>query len=116
MNTLNELLDHLPDDAQPIIHSDQGWHYQLKYYTKKLKDHHFIQSMSRKGNCHDNAPIESFFHLYKTELLQGLPPCNNITELRKLSLTYIDQFNNERISLKTKGMTPVGYRNHALAV
>ena len=72
--------------------------------------------MSRKGNCHDNAPIESFFHLYKTELLQGLPPCNNITELRKLSLTYIDQFNNERISLKTKGMTPVGYRNHALAV
>lgn len=116
MNTLNELLDHLPDDAQPIIHSDQGWHYQLKYYTKKLKDHHFIQSMSRKGNCHDNAPIESFFHLYKAELLQGLPPCNNITELRKLSLTYIDQFNNERISLKTKGMTPVGYRNHALAV
>lgn len=116
MNTLNELLDHLPDDVQPIIHSDQGWHYQLKYYTKKLKDHHFIQSMSRKGNCHDNAPIESFFHLYKTELLQGLPPCNNITELRKLSLTYIDQFNNERISLKTKGMTPVGYRNHALAV
>ncbi|MGN9067299.1 IS3 family transposase [Ligilactobacillus agilis] len=39
-----------------------------------------------------------------------------MTELRKLSLTYIDQFNNERISLKTKGMTPVGYRNHALAV
>ncbi|WP_251545322.1 IS3 family transposase [Limosilactobacillus caecicola] len=114
-NTLNELLEHLPDDAQPIIHSDQGWHYQLEYYTQKLKDHHFIQSMSRKGNCHDNAPIESFFHLYKTELLQGLPPCNNITELTKLSLTYIEHFNNERISLKTKGMTPVDYRNHALA-
>ena len=114
-NTLNELLDHLPDDVRPIIHSDQGWHYQLNYYTQKLKDYHFIQSMSRKGNCHDNAPIESFFHLYKTELLQGLPPCNNITELRKLSLTYIEHFNNERISLKTKGMTPVEYRNHALA-
>lgn len=114
-NTLNELLEHLPDDAQPIIHSDQGWHYQLEYYTQKLQDHHFIQSMSRKGNCHDNAPIESFFHLYKTELLQGLPPCDNITELTKLSLAYIEHFNNERISLKTKGMTPVEYRNHALA-
>ncbi|OXC06531.1 integrase [Ligilactobacillus agilis] len=72
--------------------------------------------MCRNGNSEKNSPIESFFGIYKTELLQGLPPCNNITELRKLSLTYIDQFNNERISLKTKGMTPVGYRNHALAV
>lgn len=70
--------------------------------------------MSRKGNCHDNAPIESFFHLYKTELLQGLPLCESIDDLRKLSLTYINKFNNERISLKTKGMTPVEYRNHAL--
>ncbi|WP_181811182.1 IS3 family transposase, partial [Levilactobacillus brevis] len=65
--TVDELISKLPSNVQPIIHSDQGWHYQLDYYMKKLSEHEFIQSMSRKGNCHDNAPIESFFHLYKTE-------------------------------------------------
>lgn len=113
--TLDELLTKLPDNAHPIIHSDQGWHYQLGYYTQKLADHHFIQSMSRKGNCHDNAPIESFFHLFKTELLDGFPPCKDLAELQKLSNRYIHYFNYERISLKTKGMTPVEYRNHTLA-
>ena len=111
---MDELLDKLPDNVHPIIHSDQGWHYQLGYYTQKLTDHHFIQSMSRKGNCHDNAPIESFFHLFKTELLDGFPPCKDLAELKELSKYYIDYFNYERISLKTKGMTPVEYRNHTL--
>lgn len=114
MRTLEELIDNLPDGVQPIIHSDQGWHYQLAYYTPKLVDHHFVQSMSRKGNCLDNAPVESFFHLYKTELLAGFPPCKDITELRKLSQNYVQYFNNVRTTLKTKGMTPVEYRNHAL--
>lgn len=113
-NTLNELLSKLPAKSRPIIHSDQGWHYQLDYYVQKLTDHHFIQSMSRKGNCHDNAPIESFFHLYKTELLNGFPPCKDIDELRQISLNYVHRFNNQRISLKTKGMTPVEYREHTL--
>ena len=57
MRTLTELIDNLPEDAQPIIHSDQGWHYQLDYYTPKLVDHRFIQRMSRKENCLDNAPV-----------------------------------------------------------
>lgn len=113
--TLNELLTKLPDNAKPIIHSDQGWHYQLGYYTRKLADNNFVQSMSRKGNCHDNAPIESFFHLFKTELLDGLPPCKDLTEFESLSSQYIHYFNYDRISLKTKGMTPVEYRNHTLA-
>ncbi len=112
--TLNELLTKLPDDATPIIHSDQGWHYQLGYYTQKLADNDFVQSMSRKGNCHDNAPIESFFHLFKTELLDGLPPCKDLAEFKILSSQYIHYFNYDRISLKTKGMTPVEYRNHTL--
>ena len=102
MRTLEELIDNLPDGAQPTIYSDQGWHY------------HFVQSMSRKGNCLDNAPVESFFHLYKTELLAGFPPCKDITELGKLSRNYVQYFNNVRTTLKTKGMTPVEYRNHAL--
>ena len=116
MRTLEELTDNLPDGAQPIIHSDQGWHYQLAYYTQKLADYHFVQSMSRKGNCLDNAPVESFFHLFKTELLAGFPPCKDMTELRKLSQNYVQYFNNVRTTLKTKGMTPVEYRNHALIV
>lgn len=81
-NTLEELLQNLPDNVRPIIHSDQGWHYQLPYYTQKLADHHFIQSMSRKANCLDNAPIESFFHLLKTEPLNGRPLIRNIEEFK----------------------------------
>ncbi|AWD63298.1 integrase [Limosilactobacillus reuteri] len=115
MRTIKELVNNLPDDAQPIIHSDQGWHYQLAYYTQKLADLQFIQSMSRKGNCLDNAPVESFFHLFKTELLAGFPPCKDIIELTKLSYDYVQYFNHVRTTLKTKGMTPIEYRNHALA-
>jgi len=114
-NTLDELVEILPEGAEPTIHSDQGWHYQLNYYTDKLSENNFIQSMSRKGNCLDNAPIESFFHLFKTECLNGFPPCKDIEEFKEVSLSYVDWFNNRRISGKTKGMTPCEYREHALA-
>lgn len=113
-NTLDELIVKLPKNTKSIIHSDQGWQYQLEYYTKKLSDHDFIQSMSRKGNCHDNAPIESFFHIYKTECLSGFPPCQNLNELKRISKAYIDWFNYQRISAKTKGMSPCEYREHTL--
>lgn len=115
VDTLNELISTIPEGTEPIFHSDQGWHYQLSYYTEKLSDNKFIQSMSRKGNCLDNAPIESFFHLFKTECLNGFPPCKDIDDLKKLSKEYVDWFNNRRISTKTKGMTPCEYRSHALA-
>ena len=105
----------LPKEVKPIIHSDQGWQYQLAYYRQKLTDHDFIQSMSRKGNCHDNAPIESFFHIYKTECLSGFPPCQNLKALTRISKEYIDWFNHQRISLKTKGMSPCEYRKHTLS-
>ncbi|KGE71303.1 IS3 family transposase [Limosilactobacillus reuteri] len=115
VKTVEELITNLPDNAHPVIHSDQGWHYQLDYYTQKLADHQFIQSMSRKGNCLDNAPVESFFHLFKTELLAGFLPCKDIAELTELSHDYVQYFNHVRTTLKTKGMTPVEYRNPALA-
>lgn len=97
IKTLDELITKIPKTTKPIIHSDQGWQYQLDYYVQKLSDHDFIQSMSRKGNCHDNAPIESFFHIYKTECLNGLPPCQNLNELNLVSKEYIDWFNYHRI-------------------
>ena len=59
--TLNELITKLPDKAQPIIHSDQGWHYQLSYYTRKLAKSNFIQNISRKGNCHDMRQSKASF-------------------------------------------------------
>ena len=52
-----------------ILHSDQGWHYQHAIYQKSLKDHKIIQSMSRKGNCLDNAMMEDFFGIMKSEVL-----------------------------------------------
>lgn len=73
-----------------------------------------VKRMSRKGNCHDNAPIESFFHLYKTECLAGFPPCKDLDELRAVSLEYVNWFNHHRFSLK-KSMSPREYREHALA-
>ena len=111
---MDELIRNLPDHACPLIHSDQGWQYQLTYYTQRLSNNHFVQSMSRKGHCLDNAPVESFFHILKTELLDGLPLFEDITAFQMMVQDYIHFFNYERVSLKTKGMTPVEYRNHAM--
>ncbi|GAB5056315.1 hypothetical protein COSHB9_07020 [Companilactobacillus alimentarius] len=56
----------------------------------------FIQSMSRKGNCLDNAPIENFLHLFKIKCLNGFPQCKNIVEIKEISKDYVDCFNNQR--------------------
>ena len=66
---LNSAFKRLNDGETPILHSDQGWQYQLKRYQNHLKEKGIIQSMSRKGNCYDNAVIENFFGLLKSELL-----------------------------------------------
>lgn len=113
-STIDELLQKLPDNAHPIIHSDQGWQYQQVYYAKTLANLHFVQSMSRKGNCHDNAPIESFFHLYKTELFNGFTPCKDFGEFKKLSLNYVYRFNNQRISLKQTKLSSGNIRTTVL--
>ncbi|MCD7120660.1 IS3 family transposase [Limosilactobacillus agrestis] len=114
VKTVEELITNLPDNAYPIIHSDQGWHYQLGYYTQKLADHQFIQSMSRKGNCLDNAPVESFFHLFKTELLAGFLPCKDIAELSKLSQEYVQYFNHVRTTLKQTKLSSGNIRTTVL--
>ena len=111
---INRALNQFYDLKGLIFHSDQGWQYQLPYYTQRLANHHFVQSMSRKGHCLDNAPVESFFHILKTELLDGLSLFEDITAFQMMVQDYIHFFNYERVSLKTKGMTPVEYRNHAM--
>lgn len=111
---LNGLFDKLPADSRPIFHSDQGWQYQHAEYQRLLKEHNIIQSMSRKGNCMDNGAMENFFGRLKVEMFYGerFESVNAfIDELKK----YIHYYNNERISLKLKGMSPVQYRTHSQA-
>lgn len=111
--TLRELNSRLPIGSRPILHSDQGWHYQLPYYRYELAKLHFTQSMSRKGNCLDNAPIESFFNLMKRECLRRIK-IYSIDQLRETVKTYIHWFNYKRISLNKNGLTPIEYRNQSI--
>ena len=91
------------------MHSDQGWHYQHAAYQRSLKNHHIIQSMSRKGNCLDNSVMENFFGIMKLELLYAKKYTSMdcfITDLKE----YMEYYNNERIKLRLNGMPPVLYR------
>ena len=112
---LNDLFEKLPADATPIFHSDQGWQYQHAEYQRLLAEHNITQSMSRKGNCMDNGAMENFFGRLKVEMFYGenFESVNAfIDELKK----YIHYYNNERISLKLKGMSPVQYRTHSQTI
>lgn len=91
-----------------ILHSDQGWQYQMKKYQNMLKEKGIIQSMSRKGNCLDNSLAENFFSHLKSELLY-LQEFNSIEEFKAELIEYIEYYNNSRIKSKLK-MSPVAYR------
>jgi putative transposase len=93
------------------IHSDQGWQYQHNKWVKTLKEHKVFQSMSRKGNCLDNSPMENFFGLLKQEMYYGEDLCS-FEELSKRIEEYIHYYNKRRIKQKLAGMSPVQYRNH----
>lgn len=98
-----------------ILHSDQGWQYQHKFYTKRLGEKRVIQSMSRKGNSLDNGLIESFFGIMKSAMFYGQENSyKTIEELKSAIAEYIDYYNTKRIKLKLKGLTPMQYRNQSL--
>lgn len=109
---LDQLFERIPEDAVPIMHSDQGWQYQHALFRNRLKERNWIQSMSRKGNCLDNSPMENFFGLLKSELLY-LQEFDSIQHFRQQLEDYIDYYNNKRIKSKLKGMSPVQYRTHS---
>jgi transposase InsO family protein len=94
-----------------ILHSDQGWQYQMKQYRRLLQDKGIIQSMSRRGNCLDNAVIESFFGILKSELFY-LNKYESISQLKKDIKEYIEYYNNERIKENLSGMSPIEYRTN----
>lgn len=95
-----------------MIHSDQGFHYTSPVYIKIVKELKIIQSMSGKGNCIDNAPIESFFGHMKDEL--DYQSCQSFEKLRLNVDEYMRYYNNERKQWTREKMTPVEYRNHLL--
>jgi len=95
-----------------LIHSDQGVHYTSPQYSNMLKKLNMIQSMSRKGNCIDNAPTESFFGHLKDDV--DYTDCKSFDELKEMIDQYINYYNNERQQWDLKKMTPVEYRNHLI--
>ena len=110
---LRKAFQHLPEKVDLILHSDQGWQYQMKQYQGLLAERGIQQSMSRKGNCYDNAVIENFFGLLKSEFF------NNRTfqteyQFQNELIEYLDYYNNDRIKVKLKGLSPVAYRTQSL--
>lgn len=106
---LKKSFSKLKKGQQPLLHSDQGWQYQMKRYQKILADKGIVQSMSRKGNCLDNAVIENFFGTIKSELFYT-KKFSSTAELRKEINEYIKYYNHDRIRLNLKGKSPVQYR------
>ena len=111
LSMLKKSFEKIPDKTNLILHSDQGWQYQMKQYQYLLKQKGIKQSMSRRGNCLDNAIIENFFGILKSELFY-LKKYSSINQLKHEIIEYIEYYNNDRIKLNLKGMSPIQYRAH----
>ena len=107
---LDKAFEKIPDGTNLILHSDQGWQYQQMLREKGIR-----QSMSRKGNCLDNAVIENFFGLLKSELLY-LQEFESMEHFKQELIEYLDYYNNRRIKAKLKGLPPAIHRQQALSV
>lgn len=107
---LEKAFERLPENHQLLLHSDQGWHYQMKQYRHALESRGIVQSMSRKGNCYDNSVMENFFGIMKSEFLY-MREFESVEHFKIELEKYIDYYNTKRIKAKLK-MSPVQYRTH----
>ena len=99
-----------------IFHSDQGWQYQMKQYSLWLKSRGIKQSFSRKGNCMDNSLMENFFGILKNEMYYGHEnEFKTIDDLKKAIDDYIKWYNETRINIKRKGLSPLEYRQQSFS-
>ena len=115
IDMLDKAFNKFTDLSNLIFHSDQGWQYQMYPYHKALRERGITQSMSRKGNCLDNSPMENFFGKMKNEMFYGHEyEFKTLEQLQKAMEEYIDYYNNERIQVKLKGLTPCQARNQSL--
>lgn len=112
-NMLDKAFKRISDGTQLILHSDQGWQYQHKQYQRMLEDKGVRQSISRKGNCLDNAVIENFFGLLKSELLY-LQDFESMDHFKTELIEYLEYYNNRRRKAKLKGLPPAIHRQQAL--
>lgn len=110
---LDSAFAQIPDGTNLILHSDQGWQYQHKHYQRMMEKKGIRQSMSRKGNCLDNAVIENFFGLLKSELLY-LQKFESMQQFKAELIEYLDYYNNRRAKAKLKGLPPAIHRQQAL--
>jgi putative transposase len=112
-NMLRKALAKLRGSEAPLLHSDQGWQYRMPAYHRRLAAHGVTPSMSRKGNCLDNAAMESFFATLKSECFY----LNKFTSIEQLQADlgdYIHYYNHDRIKTKLKGLSPLQYRTQPL--
>lgn len=112
---LKKAITRLASSDHPMLHSDQGWQYQMPAWRQALALHGITQSMSRKANCLDNAAMESFFGTLKSEFFR-LNRFASIEQLQAGLRQYIHYYNHERIKLRLKGLSPVQYRTQPSAI
>jgi len=110
---LDKAFKKIEGQQKPILHSDQGWQYRHIAYQEALAKEGIKQSMSRKGNCLDNAVAENFFGHFKEEFLRQRS-FKSIDQFKTELDQYMTWFNNDRIRLKLKGLSPVEYRTQSL--
>jgi transposase InsO family protein len=115
MQMLQKAFKQLKSKDKPILHSDQGWQYQMGFYQEALKEQGLTQSMSRKGNCLDNAVMENWFGIMKTEFFYQ-EKFETIESFKKGLHEYIHYYNHDRIKQKLKGLSPVNYRTQSLVL
>ena len=112
---LQSAFKRLKKQERPLLHSDQGWQYQMGLYQQALKAQGITQSMSRKGNCLDNAVMENWFGIMKTEFFYQ-KKFDDVQSFKAELREYIDYYNHDRIKQKLKGLSPVQYRTQSLLV
>ena len=112
---LSSAFKHLKQADKPLLHSDQGWQYQMGFYQQALKKQGITQSMSRKGNCLDNAVMENWFGIMKTEFFYR-KRFETIESFKQGLHEYIHYYNHDRIKQKLKGLSPVQYRTQSLVL
>lgn len=119
LRTIEQLKEKHGDSLKGVkeiyIHSDQGSHYISTSFTELVKQSGWIQSMSRRGNCWDNAPQESFFGHMKDEIKGALPKCQSLIELKMVIKYYMDYYNTERYQWDLCKLAPAEYYEYCIS-
>ena len=115
MQMLQSAFKQLGPKDKPMLHSDQGWQYQMGLYQQTLRKQGVTQSMSRKGNCLDNAVMENWFGIMKTEFFYQ-KKFDDVGSFKRELKEYIHYYNHDRIKQKLKGLSPVQYRTQSLVL